>query len=227
MKCETWRKETQQFLLEHGDSELSLLSDALPEELRAHADACADCGRRLRALEEIYGGEPARVETPSGLSTRVMNRIRAEESTRRARPRVHGRGPAAPRAIPAWAQSWSPALGHATAAAAMLVLVLGAVLLLRLSSIGPAENTVTVHLRLEAPSAQTVSVVGDWNQWDPEANVMRDTDEDGIWEIRLELEEDQVYQYQFIINDDRWVPDPQAPVQVDDGFGGTNSVLDV
>ncbi len=112
----------------------------------------------------------------------------------------------------------------------MLVLVLGAVLLFHLSSAGPAgpqENTVTVHLRLEAPSAQTVSVVGDWNQWDPEASVMRDTDEDGIWEIRLELEKDQVYQYQFIINDDRWVPDPQAPVQVDDGFGGTNSVLDV
>lgn len=226
MKCETWRKETQRFLLDARGSELSTLSDALPEELRAHADACADCGRRLQALEEIYEGEPGPVEAPPELSTRVMNRIRAEESTRRTR-RTRRRASAAPRVIPGWSSWSSPALGRVTAVAATLVLVLGAVLLFRISSMGPAENSVTVHLRLEAPSAQTVSVVGDWNQWDSEANVMRDSDDDGIWEIRLELQEDQVYQYQFIIDDKRWVPDPQAPVHVDDGFGGTNSVLDV
>jgi 1,4-alpha-glucan branching enzyme len=108
-----------------------------------------------------------------------------------------------------------------------VVLALGVVFAVYFAPFGQSPRTVTVHLTLEAPTARTVSVVGDWNQWNPDAHVMKDANEDGVWEIRLKLEPDQVYQYQFIINDERWIPDPESPVKVDDGFGGTNSVLDV
>jgi 1,4-alpha-glucan branching enzyme len=56
---------------------------------------------------------------------------------------------------------------------------------------------------------------------------MHDADGDGVWELRLKLNESGEYQYQFLINGKRWVPDPNAPLQVEDGFGGTNSVLDI
>jgi hypothetical protein len=33
------------------------------------------------------------------------------------------------------------------------------------------------------------------------------------------------HEYQFVINGERWVTDPLAPVQQDDGFGAKNAVL--
>jgi hypothetical protein len=89
------------------------------------------------------------------------------------------------------------------------------------------QEVITVHLTLEAPEAESVAVVGDWNGWDPEKNRMSDTDKDGIWELRLKLEKGEEYQYQFLINGKKWIPDPDAPLRVEDGFGGTNSVLNI
>jgi len=90
-----------------------------------------------------------------------------------------------------------------------------------------SQDVITVHLTLEAPEAESVAVVGDWNGWDPEKNRMSDPNRDGIWELRLKLEKGGEYQYQFLINGNRWIPDPDAPLKVKDGFGGTNSVLNI
>jgi hypothetical protein len=89
------------------------------------------------------------------------------------------------------------------------------------------EEVVTVHLSLEAPEAERVAVVGDWNGWDADRHLMHDRDRDGVWELRLQLKEGGEYQYQFLINGEKWIPDPKAPLKVNDGFGGTNSVLDI
>jgi hypothetical protein len=56
---------------------------------------------------------------------------------------------------------------------------------------------------------------------------MTDVDGDGIWQIEIEVQPDKEYQYQFLINGERWIPDPEAPMNVDDGFGGENSVLNI
>lgn len=114
----------------------------------------------------------------------------------------------------------------ALAAAAALALAVG-MGLLGGHLLGAGEQRVTVHLSLEAPEARSVSVVGDWNQWDPGVHRLEDHNQDGIWEIEITIDRDRLYQYQFIVDDSRWTPDPKAPVQVDDGFGGENSVLDV
>jgi 1,4-alpha-glucan branching enzyme len=34
-----------------------------------------------------------------------------------------------------------------------------------------------------APNARRVSVVGDFNQWDGRANIMRDRGDSGVWEL--------------------------------------------
>jgi 1,4-alpha-glucan branching enzyme len=80
---------------------------------------------------------------------------------------------------------------------------------------------------INMPDATSVSVVGDWNSWNPEADILSDPDGDGIWEIRIRLDKNNEYRYQFLINGRDWIPDPASPLQVDDGFGGINSVLEI
>ena len=54
-----------------------------------------------------------------------------------------------------------------------------------------------------------------------------DADGDGVWEIQVPLRRGQEHQYQFLIDGSLWVPDPTAPLQVDGGLGGVNSVLQI
>jgi 1,4-alpha-glucan branching enzyme len=119
--------------------------------------------------------------------------------------------------VPRWAQ---------LAAAALVLIAVTAGVTMKLTG-GAGGDTIVVHLHLKAPDAQKVSVVGDWNDWEPQANPLRDENGDGIWETKVRIPKEGEYQYQFLINGERWVPDPNAPIQVEDGFGGTNSVLDI
>jgi len=71
-----------------------------------------------------------------------------------------------------------------------------------------------------------VVVVGDWNQWDPAAQRLARVNGSDIWVIELNLAHGKEYRYQFVIDGAMWIPDPLSPLQVDDGFGGKNSVLE-
>jgi len=79
-------------------------------------------------------------------------------------------------------------------------------------------------LRLRAPAAERVAVVGDFNGWDPTAEPLRSVDE-GWWETDLSLPAG-VYQYAFWV-DGQLVTPPDVSVVVPDGFGGRNGLLEV
>ncbi|MFP3958843.1 MAG: hypothetical protein ACLFUX_01620 [Spirochaetaceae bacterium] len=225
MTCDTWKARTESWLdqnEEHGEPDFS----RYPQELRSHAESCTDCGRRLAALRAVYEPERQPLTPPAGVTERVTKRV-GERIRGGSRTRVLPFVPAR-RVSRAPRQRAGGSKVAAVAASVLLVFALAVSVWFNVNGVsGSGEGTVTVRLTLEAPDAESVSVVGDWNQWDPEAHRMRDTDEDGVWEIRLEVEEGQVYQYQFIVDEERWIPDPEAPEKVKDGFGGTNSVLDV
>jgi hypothetical protein len=86
-----------------------------------------------------------------------------------------------------------------------------------------ATDTVFVRFQLVAPEADVVSVAGSFSDWRTDAHWM--TKEDGgVWSITLPLPVGE-HQYQFVIDGERWVPDLRSHAQIDDGFGGTNSVL--
>ena len=74
------------------------------------------------------------------------------------------------------------------------------------------------------PSVEKVTVVGSFNNWDPEATPLRR--QDGVWSTILVLAPGS-YEYMFYENGARWVTDPLAVQTRDDGFGGANAVLDV
>jgi hypothetical protein len=91
---------------------------------------------------------------------------------------------------------------------------------------GPAPQsgaTIYVQFLLEAPSARSVAVAGDFNGWSADL-VLTDPDGDGVWTGRVALEPG-VHQYMFVIDGSQWMSDPRADRYVDDGFGNRNALL--
>ena len=98
------------------------------------------------------------------------------------------------------------------AAAAAVAIALGSFLLAHQGA-GRAtpQEIATVRLTLEAPAALSVSVCGDWNDWNPKAQPMKR--QDGKWQIDLELKRGKTYQYQFLVNGETWIPGPEKPCE--------------
>jgi hypothetical protein len=181
------------------DGDLPL--DGLPSELRREAEAWEALLTEMRAM--------APEGAPAGLDTRV-------------RAAVGGQRPAwldwlfRPRPVPV-----PPA---AVLAAAALVLVL----VLPFGSPGPAEDDdlrFYVQFVVDAPTAETVHVVGDFNDWQPTV-ALEDPDGDGTWSSRVPLRPG-VHQYMFVIDGADWITDPNASSFQDDGFGQRNAVVAV
>lgn len=90
---------------------------------------------------------------------------------------------------------------------------------------GAAEPVVYVQFVLEAPGATSVSLAGDFSDW--EASVtLTDQNEDGLWTARVAIRPG-VYGYMFLIDGTEWQTDPWADRYRDDGFGNRNAVLAV
>jgi hypothetical protein len=92
------------------------------------------------------------------------------------------------------------------------------------SAAGVAAETRQVELRLSAP-ASSVSVVGDFNDWNPAATPLRPTGRTGVWSVELRLKPGR-YHYTFLIDGNRWAGDPSEP-RVASDFGAPVSVLTV
>jgi 1,4-alpha-glucan branching enzyme len=109
------------------------------------------------------------------------------------------------------------------AAAAVLAAGVGAgVVALRAPK--PAAE-VLVRFSIQAPGASRVSLAGDFNGWQPGVLSLTPGRQKGTWEITIPLHKGSVYTYNFLIDGERWVPDPGSRTRVDDGFGGLSSVL--
>lgn len=79
-----------------------------------------------------------------------------------------------------------------------------------------------VTFSLAAPHARQVSLVGDFNAWDPDIHPMK-KDAEGLWQKTVVLAPG-TYEYKFF-QDGRWVPDPQNDHQRPNRFGTQNSVV--
>lgn len=86
-----------------------------------------------------------------------------------------------------------------------------------------APDTVFVRFELVAPEARSVAVAGSFNGWSTDALPMV-RGAAGIWSITVPLPIGE-HRYEFVVDQTRWVADPTAHSQVDDGFGGRNSVI--
>ena len=201
MTCEQWNEEFGKWL-EREWAEQS--EPEYPPAIRQHAEGCPRCGPRLKAALLLVEGSPLDRQPPPGLAVRISARLRT-------------RIPVRPKIRPYW-------IG--VPAAALMFIALGIGLLFPRMG-GGGEEPVVVRLEQQAPEARDVAVVGDWNRWDPESQKLEDADGDGVWEIEIPLKRGLEHRYQFLIDGQSWIPDPESPLQVEDGFGGVNSVLQI
>jgi len=91
--------------------------------------------------------------------------------------------------------------------------------------LGPERVDGGVRFSIKAGNAKKVAIVGNFNQWDAEKDVLSGPDSDGMWKITIPIPEGR-YEYLFLINGEEWVLDPTVPF-MDDGLGGKNSVVSI
>lgn len=75
-----------------------------------------------------------------------------------------------------------------------------------------------------ANGAETVYLVGDFNDWDESATPMKGL-KNGTFKISLNLEPDREYQFRYLVNGNQWHNDWEADKYVANPFSGDNSVV--
>lgn len=70
-----------------------------------------------------------------------------------------------------------------------------------------------------------MAIAGTFNDWRPETTPMEQR-ERGHWIKQLDLPPG-TYEYCLVRNGFQWIPDPRAPEQKPNPFGGHNSVLKI
>jgi len=124
----------------------------------------------------------------------------------------------------------SPLAGMA-AAALVLIIIAASVSLsrhqpARTIADGAISQPEWVRFVFTAPGAAQVSLVGDFNDWDPAATPLHATAADGVWSISVPLSAGR-HEYAFVVDGADWRPDPAAPPAARSDFGTPNSVVTV
>lgn len=88
----------------------------------------------------------------------------------------------------------------------------------------PKEKTTKkrVNFSFYAPEAKSVSLAGDFNNWDVNSTPLK-KDAKGMWKKSLSLAPGR-YEYKFFVDGD-WKEDPKCSSSVSNIFGTQNSVL--
>jgi len=89
----------------------------------------------------------------------------------------------------------------------------------------PTAIVQTVQFVLRAPRATTVTLVGDFNDWDTASTPLQRAAGD-MWTVTIPLTAGR-YTYTFVVDGKRWVADPSAPRAPADDFGQASSVVTV
>jgi 1,4-alpha-glucan branching enzyme len=89
-------------------------------------------------------------------------------------------------------------------------------------------NSKKIGVTFEAPAdiqAETVAVVGDFNNWDPNATPMK-RKKDGSWSATLRLAP-ATYRFRYVADGKKFFNDPEADGTEPSGFGEDNCILRV
>jgi hypothetical protein len=194
----------------HLDGELPM--DGVEEESRRDAEA-------WERLLDAFRAEMPQTPPLPWLETRVMAEIEALPEPGLLRRLAHWLWAPRPMRV-------SPLLLGFGTAAAVVALWVGRGAFPGSPAPGGGEDVVVyVQFALEAPSAQSVAVAGDFDEWTG-AYALEDADGDGTWTGRVPLRPG-VHAYMFLIDGSTWTTDPEAQRYTEDGFGNRNAILAV
>ena len=169
-------------------------------------------------LEMIVDELQRPVKLDDRFERRVMVRVR--KLYREARPRRRGGVYAIATAVtqrPAWA---------AALAASVVAIVTFGIVRSRPGTeqivvSGSAEPVTFVYV---APTARSVAVVGDFNNWGLNDAALVAKNDRGVWSITAAIPAG-VHRYAFVVDGKTWVADPTAPRSSGDDFGMPSSAL--
>ncbi len=213
----------QEYIEDYLEGKLSAAERA---EIEEHLHSCSDCQKELQSWQELFQeldslslSLPEEQLSPD-FTDRVMCKITQKDSV----------------IVQSW---WGRAHQILTIPRISLrwVAVLGMILVAAFLGynmfFSPVEQyypnnmaEITFSMRADASQVHSIALVGDFNDWDPNRHLLTDDNNDGIWTVTLKLEPGR-YEYMFIIDGQKWVPDPNAYRYVSDGFGNKNAVLEI
>jgi len=125
----------------------------------------------------------------------------------------------------------SPLQGLGLVAGLAALLFVGRMWLMPESAISPERaaaigETALVQFVIVAPTAESVSLVGDFNDWRASETPLRRVEDNGVWSVSVPLSAGR-YRYAFLVDGATWLSDPSAPPALDDEFGRPGSVLTI
>jgi len=205
------------------DDDADAMPNALPEALRGAVDALRaevppPAGWRADVLRAVAAEGPAR---------RVDPRVRHAEARWRVRPLAAVAAALLCMAVGASATWWAmrgdtthdvpraATMAAASEASASPGLAVPA-------SLGAGGRTV-VRFALVAPGAARVTLVGDFNQWNPSATPLRAAGDGRTWVASVPLPPGR-HVYAFVV-DGGLTADPRAPRAGDEDFDAPSSVV--
>jgi len=227
MNCEKIKKLLNPYIDQILDAE----SIQTVEEHLKSCPACQGEYLRLKEMVDSLNILP-QVSTPRNFTQNIMAKISQEEIQIQSswidhlKKQISFPGLSFPRK---WESILSFRLAGITSVAAITALIV----FFAFSFIFNTPDTsltcsaeVQFSLRVNDNKAHTVAIAGDFNGWNPQTNILEDPEGDGIWTGTLKLEPGK-YEYMFVLDGEKWFPDPNALRYVKDGFGNKNAILEI
>lgn len=198
------------------------ISENEKKELEKHIQSCSSCREELKEWNHLFSGVRMLAEeqpVPAGMTQSIMQRIHSEQVI--VKPSIWERLKHS-LSIPRFSIRW---------VGAAAVAVIAVALFMNVTWFSPEYypnglTEVQFSLRAGVETLSSVAVVGDFNDWNPNKHLLHDENNDGIWTATLKLEPGR-YEYMFILDGQKWVPDPEAYRYVRDGFGNKNAVIEI
>ena len=221
-------KKIEKLLNPYIDQELDAESTQTVEE---HLKSCPSCREEYLKLKQVVStlGSISPQPAPEILTQSIMAKISQEEIQiqsswmDRLKKRIYIPNLSFPRK---WESIFSFRL-VGTAAAAALVVFFAFTFIFNTPDTSPiCSAEVQFSLKINDNKAHTVAIAGDFNGWNPQTDILEDPEGDGIWTGTLNLEPGR-YEYMFVMDGEKWFPDPNALRYVKDGFGNKNAILEI
>lgn len=75
-------------------------------------------------------------------------------------------------------------------------------------------------------NAESAALVGEFNDWDPEANPMKKL-KDGSFSTTVSLPAGETYRFRYLLDGERWENDWEADNYAPNQYGGEDSMIEV
>jgi hypothetical protein len=231
MNCQKIKKLLNPYIDKTIDADMS-------KQIGEHLKSCPICNKEYQSLKEIIislnflSPQPA----PADFTQSIMAKISQKEIQIQSSWMDHLKQQISipilsfPRSLMSFPRKresiFSFRLVGAAAAAALIVFFAFTFVFNTPDTSPICSAEVQFSLRICDSKAHTVAIAGDFNDWNPQANLLEDPEGDGIWTGTLKLEPGR-YEYMFVLDGEKWFPDPNALRYVKDGFGNKNAILEV